>query len=200
MKNQASDSTFAGEIPQPASRRRFRRALRSVMLIIVVLAAVATYEHFMAKIQVGDRAPAFTATADNGQLVNLADYLHKQIVVLYFYPKDGTTGCTAQACSFRDAYEDFVEAGAVVIGVSGDTVESHRGFIQQQKLPFLLLSDADGALRKTFGVPKTLGIVPGRVTYVIDREGIVRHIFNSQFFAGRHVTEALQIVRELAKE
>ncbi len=186
--------------PQSATRRRFRLALRSVMLIAAVLAANAIYGHFMSKIQVGDRAPAFTAVAANGQTVSLADYLHKQIVVLYFYPKDGTTGCTAQACSFRDAYEDFVAAGAVVIGVSSDTVESHRGFIQEQKLPFLLLSDADGAIRKSFGVPKTLGIVPGRVTYVIDREGIVRHVFNSQFFAGKHVTEALQIVRELAKK
>jgi peroxiredoxin Q/BCP len=200
MNDEAGRAT-EGTTARPASRRRFRRVIGSAMLVAAaVLATNTIVGHFMSKIQVGDRAPAVTAVADNGQTVSLADYLHRQVVVLYFYPKDGTTGCTAQACGFRDAYQDFVETGAVVIGVSGDTVESHQGFIRSQKLPFLLLSDADGAIRQAFGVPKTLGIVPGRVTYVIDREGIVRHVFNSQFFAGRHVTEALKIVRELAND
>lgn len=152
----------------------------------------------MSKIDVGDRAPNFTAPTADGSSVSLGDYLHKQIVVLYFYPKDDTTGCTAQACGFRDAYQDFNDAGAVVLGVSSDSVESHRRFAGAQKLPFLLLSDADGAIRKAYSVPKTFGLIPGRVTYVIDRDGVVRHRFDSQFFARRHVPEALQIVRELA--
>ena len=153
----------------------------------------------MSKVKVGDQAPAFTAADQNGKTISLADYLGKQAVVLYFYPKDETPGCTTQACAFRDAYEDFVQAGAVVIGVSGDTVDSHQRFAAGRELPFVLLSDADGSLRKAFDVPKTLGLFPGRVTYVIDHEGIVRFIFNSQFNAGRHVPEALKVVRELAK-
>ena len=81
--------------------------------------------------------------------------------MLFFYPKDGTAVCTKEACSFRDAYEDFVQAGAVVIGVSSDSAESHQAFASGHRLPFVLLADADGSLRKAFGVPKTLGIMPG---------------------------------------
>ena len=149
--------------------------------------------------QTGDRAPDFTATAHNGETITLADYRGKQAVVLYFYPRDDTPGCTAQACGFRDAYEDFVRAGAVVIGVSSDTLDSHRQFAAGRRLPFLLISDADGALRKSFGVPSTFGVLPGRVTYVIDREGLVRHVFNSQLNPAGHITEALRVVEELAK-
>jgi thioredoxin-dependent peroxiredoxin len=152
----------------------------------------------MSKIRVGDRAPPFTSIAHTGAPLSLADYLGKQAVVLYFYPRDNTPTCTTEACSFRDAYEDFVEAGAVVIGVSGDSLESHRRFAAGRHLPFLLISDADGALREAFGVPKTFGLFPGRVTFVIDRDGIVRHIFDSQFHAAQHVAEALQTVRDLA--
>ena len=151
----------------------------------------------MSGIQPGDRAPQFAGTTQTGQQVRLSDYLGKQSVVLYFYPKDNTSVCTTQACAFRDAYEDFVKAGAVVIGVSSDTAESHRSFADDKRLPFLLISDADGSLRKAFGVPRTLGLFPGRVTYVIDRQGIVRLVFNSQLNAGRHVTEALEVVRQL---
>src|SRR5689334_2839183 len=130
----------------------------------------------MAVIKPGDQAPDFTSTAHTGQTVSLADYRGRQAVVLYFYPKDGTSGCTQQACAFRDAYEDFVKAGAAVIGVSGDSLERHEAFAQSQRLPFLLVSDTDGTLRKLYGVPKTLGLLPGRVTYVIDQAGIVRHV------------------------
>jgi thioredoxin-dependent peroxiredoxin len=152
----------------------------------------------MASIIVGYRAPEFTVQSHTGQEVSLADYRGKNAVVLYFYPKDGTTICTKEACSFRDAYENFVQAGAVVIGVSSDSAESHQAFVASHRLPFVLLTDEDGSLRKAFGVSKTLGIMPGRVTYVIDKDGVVRHIFNSQFAAERHVAEALNIVRELA--
>jgi thioredoxin-dependent peroxiredoxin len=152
----------------------------------------------MRPIQIGDRAPALTAQAHNGQQVSLADFQGKSVVVLYFYPKDDTPVCTKEACAFRDAYEDFVRAGAVVIGVSSDSADRHQAFASGHQLPFLLLPDEDGTLRKAFGVPKSLGIFPGRVTYVIDREGVVRHVFNSQFSADRHVAEALQIVTKLA--
>ncbi len=153
----------------------------------------------MTKIAVGDRALQFKATAHTGQQVALADYLGKQVVVLYFYPRDGTPVCTAEACGFRDAYGDFVAAGAAVIGVNGDSLESHRQFAAQRRLPFLLISDHDGTLRKAFGVPKLLWFVPGRTTYVIDKAGVVRHVFTSHFSAVRHIEEALRAVRELSQ-
>jgi peroxiredoxin Q/BCP len=118
-------------------------------------------------------------------------------VVLFFYPKDNSAVCTREACAFRDAYEDFVAAGATVVGVSSDTAESHQQFAAQHRLPFLLATDADGSLRRAFGVSKTLGIIPGRVTFVIDRQGVVRHVFSGQFVADRHVREALAAVRAL---
>ncbi len=135
--------------------------------------------------------------AHTGQQVALADYLDKQIVVLYFYPRDGSPVCTAEACGFRDAYADFVAAGAVVIGVSSSSIESNRKFAEQRRLPFLLISDTDRALQTAFGVPRLLGLLPGRTTYVIDKEGVVRHIFTSHFSADRHIDEALRVVREL---
>ena len=153
----------------------------------------------MASVQVGHHAPDFTLTSQSGQQVSLAGFRGSKAVVVFFYPKDGTAICTKEACSFRDAYEDFVQAGAVVIGVSSDSAESHQTFASGHRLPFVLLADTDGSVRKAFGVPKTLGIMPGRVTYVIDKEGIVRHVFSSQFAADRHVAEALVVVRELAK-
>jgi peroxiredoxin Q/BCP len=153
----------------------------------------------MPSIQPGDRAPPFAAEAHTGEMIDSAEYLGKQAVVLYFYPRDDTPTCRAEACGFRDAYEEFVKAGAVVIGCNEQSLERHREFAAKRNLPFLLISDADGSLRRAFGVPKTWGIFPGRVTYVIDRQGIVRLVFNSQFTAAKHIDEALRVVRELAK-
>jgi peroxiredoxin Q/BCP len=124
----------------------------------------------------------------------------QRVVVLYFYPMDNTAVCTAEACAFRDAYEDFTKAGAVVIGVSGDSDASHREFAKKQRLPFLLLSDGDGSIRKAFGVSNTLGLVPKRVTFVIDKQGVVRHVFSALFTADKHVQEARRIVEQLAQE
>lgn len=118
--------------------------------------------------------------------------------MLYFYPRDGTPICTAEACAFRDAYAEFTAAGAVVIGVSVDSTDSHRKFAEERRLPFLLVSDQDGTLQKAFGVPKLLGFLPGRTTYVIDKQGVVRHIFSSHFSADGHIDEALRVVRELS--
>lgn len=146
-------------------------------------------------INVGDTAPDFERKDHNGDPVRLADYRGKSAVVVYFYPKDETPVCTRQACAFRDSHSDFENAGAEVIGISNDSDESHRAFAEHHKLPFRLISDRDGSLRAAFGVPKTLGLMPGRVTYVIDRDGIVRHVFNSQFSSGRHVREALDALR-----
>jgi peroxiredoxin Q/BCP len=152
------------------------------------------------RIRVGDAAPDFAVQAHHGQQVRLADYRGNHAVVLYFYPKDGTPVCTKEACSFRDAFEEFARAGAIVIGVSADPPERHRIFAEQQRLPFLLVSDRDGSLRKAYGVPKTLGILPGRVTFVIDQAGIVRHVFTALFSAERHVDEALKVVQGLVHE
>src|SRR5579885_2846553 len=150
------------------------------------------------KVQIGDRAPNFSLPTQSGATVSLSDFLGKSAVVLYFYPKDDTKGCTMEACSFRDSYEVFKEAGAEVIGVSSDSETSHQKFASQHRLPFLLLSDKRGALRKLYGVPSVFGIVPGRVTYVIDKEGIVRHIFSGLRNVEGHVSEALKIVKSIA--
>ncbi len=146
-------------------------------------------------IQVGDAAPDFDLPDASGRRVRLSDFKGQRGVVLYFYPKDDTPGCTKEACSFRDSYEAFREAGAEVIGVSSDSAASHRSFAEKYRLPFVLVADAGGELRKRYGVPSTLGLLPGRVTYVIDRESIVRHVFNSQLQAAKHVGEALAALR-----
>ncbi|MDA1179076.1 MAG: peroxiredoxin [Planctomycetota bacterium] len=148
----------------------------------------------MEKLRVGDSAPEFSATTYDGIPVSLSKYLGKRALVLFFYPKDGTPVCTTEVCAFRDSYEQFVAAGADVIGVSGDTDAAHREFAQRHKLSFPLVSDVGGTLRKAFAVPKTLGLFPGRVTYVIDKQGIVRLIFSAQFASDEHVRKALQAV------
>jgi len=150
--------------------------------------------------QVGDKAPDFTLPSQTGEPVRLSDRLSERVVVLYFYPKDETRGCTAEACAFRDNYEVFTEAGAEVIGVSSDSVGRHAAFAGNHDLPFTLLSDAGGQVRKSYGVPPTLGLIPGRVTYVIDRTGTVRHVFNSMTNIGRHVDDALAVVKNLQAE
>jgi thioredoxin-dependent peroxiredoxin len=145
-------------------------------------------------LQEGDTASDFELPSQEGSQVKLSDYRGKWVVV-YFYPKDDTPGCTAEACSFRDSYEDFTDAGASVIGISGDSVESHVKFAQKHNLPFTLLSDADGTVTKSWGVGKSLGLLPGRVTYVINPQGIVTKKFSSQLKAKKHHTEALAAIR-----
>lgn len=147
------------------------------------------------KIEIGASAPDFTLPDQAGKPVSLKDFKGQKAVVLYFYPKDNTPGCTAEACAFRDSYEVFKEAGAEVIGVSSDSTATHQGFASSYQLPFVLLSDKGGKVRKLYGVPATFGLLPGRVTYVIDNDGLIRHIFNSQFAATRHVEEALKILK-----
>jgi len=150
-------------------------------------------------IKVGDRAPDFALPDRTGRTVQLADYRGTRPVVLYFYPKDDTPGCTKEACAFRDQYEDFQDMGAEVIGVSSDSNEAHEKFATKYRLPFLLLTDRGGGVRKQYGVKPSLGILPGRVTFVIDKEGVVRHVFNSQLQATQHVAEAKAALRALAR-
>ncbi len=146
----------------------------------------------MARVKVGDRAPDFSLRSQEGELVSLSQLISRGNVVVYFYPKDRTPGCTAEAGAFRDSYGRFGELGAEVVGISSDSVDSHKGFADKCQLPFKILSDVAGAVRKSYGVPSSMGMLPGRVTYVIDRKGIVRHIFSSQLHATRHVEEALK--------
>jgi thioredoxin-dependent peroxiredoxin len=149
------------------------------------------------KIAVGDLAPEFTLQSQNGEAVSLKQMLGETEIVLYFYPKDNTPGCTAEAHAFRDRYEVFKEMGAEVIGVSSDSVNSHRDFASKCDLPFTILSDPGGAVRKLYGVPSSLGFLPGRVTYIIDKEGVVRCVFASQLNPGKHVEEAMRVLKSL---
>ena len=148
-------------------------------------------------VEVGDPAPDFTLPSQTGQQVRLSELWHRGPVVLYFYPKDETPGCTTEACTFRDSYEAFKGAGAEVVGVSSDPVASHESFANRLRLPFVLLADEGGTVRKLYGVRPTFGILPGRVTYVIDGAGVVRHIFSAQTGVQRHVHEALDALNEI---
>ncbi|MCI0572914.1 MAG: peroxiredoxin [Myxococcaceae bacterium] len=148
-------------------------------------------------LQPGDAVPDVTLTGPGGHAVRLRELVGKKVLVVYFYPKDDTPGCTAQACSFRDQYEDFVAAGADVVGISADAMDSHEGFAARHRLPFTLLSDASGEARAGFGVKSTLGLIPGRVTFVVDHQGTVRYAFSSQLRAREHATRALEEVRKL---
>lgn len=151
-------------------------------------------------VKVGDKSPDFTLPSQMGDNVTLSEFLGKKNVVLYFYPKDETAGCTKEACTFRDNYEQLTSLGAEVLGISGQSVESHKSFATHYGLPFILLADINNKVRELYGVPSTMGIIPGRVTYIIDKKGIVRHIFVSQTQAQQHVEEAKKTLMEIEKE
>ena len=151
-------------------------------------------------VRIGDVAPDFTLPDQAGRPVRLSDMLGQRSVVLYFYPKDETPGCTIEARAFRDSYDVFTNAGVEVIGISADSVRAHHRFATRNALPFLLLSDHDGAVRERYGVEKTLGLLPGRVTFVIDQGGVVRHIFSSQLQVKRHSREAAGAVQALREQ
>jgi peroxiredoxin Q/BCP len=149
------------------------------------------------KVNVGDKAPDFTLLSQRGESVTLSQFFGKKNIVLYFYPKDESKGCTRQACEFRDKYEVYTDLGAEVIGVSSDDVNSHRSFADKHNLPFILLSDTKKKIRKLYGIASTLGIIPGRVTFIIDKKGIVRYVFSSQFQPKKHIHESLEALKNL---
>ncbi len=149
-------------------------------------------------VAIGQPAPDFRLPNSSGNYVGLHDFLGKQNVVVYFYPKDFTRGCTSEACSFRDSYEAFKDLGAEIIGISGDSQKSHDDFAREHRLPFILLSDTDGSVKRSYGVKKSLGLFEGRVSFVIDKKGIVRHIFSSQMRATAHMEKALDVLKSLA--
>jgi peroxiredoxin Q/BCP len=150
----------------------------------------------MSELNTGDSMPDSTLVGEHG-LLNLRDKIGKPLVV-YFYPADETYGCTIEACSFRDQYEDFVAAGAEVIGISRDDTSSHAKFKSNHKLPFTLLSDPGGKVSKNWGLRTILGI-PARVTFVFDKDGVVKHRFESRIRFGKHVDEALEVVKKLPR-
>ncbi len=153
----------------------------------------------MKELAVGDSAPDFSLLSQTGKKTVLSDYFGKQMIVLYFYPQDESYGCTKEACRFRDEYEVFKAHGAEVIGISSDPVAAHQSFAANHQLPFVLLSDPDGEVRNLYGVKTTLGFIPGRVTFIIDLKGTIKHIFNSQFRPQQHITNALAIISKLTQ-
>lgn len=154
----------------------------------------------MANVSIGDQAPDFSLPNQKGNIISLSSYRGKSPVVVYFYPKNETPGCTAEACGFRDSYEDFVAEGAEVIGISADSQKSHAAFASNRQLPFQLCSDRDHQVSKQYGVKGGMfGLMPGRETFVIDRNGTIRHRFSSQMQIDRHISEALEVVKELNK-
>lgn len=154
----------------------------------------------MAKLRTGDPIPSFTLPDQDGKAFDSTSLLGRPAVI-YFYPKDDSPGCTAEACSFRDQYEVFTDLGVRVVGISADTVKAHKAFAEKHRLPFILLSDTDKAVQRAFGVPRSvLGLLPGRVTYILDSNGIIRHIFNTQFQPTKHVEESLKVIEQLKKQ
>ena len=148
-------------------------------------------------IEKGDSIPSFQLNDQNGTVFNSDDVIGKKPVVIYFYPKNFTPGCTKEACSFRDSYEDFKEIGAEVIGISGDSEKSHAKFTAKYNLPFILLADGTGKVRKKFGIKKSLlGLVPGRETFVIDAQGKLIFKFNS-LDASKHMKKALKAIKKM---
>eukprot|EP00475_Leptophrys_vorax_P011603 TRINITY_DN18166_c0_g1_i1.p1 TRINITY_DN18166_c0_g1~~TRINITY_DN18166_c0_g1_i1.p1 ORF type:complete len:251 (+),score=29.31 TRINITY_DN18166_c0_g1_i1:60-755(+) len=154
-----------------------------------------------AKVSVGDEAPSVELLDQNGRSFSLAKFKGRKNVVLYFYPADDTPGCTKQACSFRDSFEEFRKLGAEVVGISGDSPESHKAFAQKYSLPYTLLSDEGNEVRKEWGVPSDLfGVLPGRQTYVINKKGAVQLIFNNQFQPEKHIDETIAVLETQVDE
>lgn len=147
--------------------------------------------------KLGQIAPDFTLPDQNRNLFNLGQHLGKGPIVIFFYPKDDSPVCTAEACAFRDRFEVFKTMGALVVGISSDSEASHQSFASKNRLPFVLLTDEKGEVRQMFEVPKKLGILPGRATYILDKQGIVRGTSNSLTNAKSHVEDALSVIRTL---
>ena len=148
-------------------------------------------------LSVGAHAPDFALPSSSGATISLSALLANGPVVLFFYPKDDTPGCTVEACAFRDRHHEFVGAGAQVVGVSSDSVVSHARFASKHDLPMILLSDEDGQVRTLYRIGSKLGLFPGRTTFVIDRDGVVRYVLESQLRWDAHSREALSVVKQL---
>ena len=184
------------ENPDYLKFRNFYRFYLIVYLLLFTSYLTFSQKNNMNEIKIGSSIPAFTLPDQNGNLFDISSVIGKKNLVIYFYPKDDSPGCTKEACSFRDQFEVFKESDAVVIGISGQSVKSHKEFAEKHRLSFTLLSDEGNKIRKQFGVPSDLfGLLPGRVTFVADKTGKVIYVFNSQIKATEHVDEALRILK-----
>jgi len=151
-------------------------------------------------ISIGDTCPNFSLKNQNDELININDFIGAKHIVIYFYPKDNTPGCTKEACSFRDAMQELNNLDCEVFGISADSVASHKKFADQFRLTFHLLSDVGNEVRKSFKVPANLfGLIPGRVTYIVNKEGKVAHVINSQTDPDKHIKETIEFVSNLPR-
>jgi len=187
--------------PDNSDYTKFRKFYSFYLVVYLVL--FAAYFSFnksdsMKKIEVGSEIPEFALENQFGETFNIGDYVGKKNLVIYFYPKDDTPGCTKEACSFRDQFAVFEDADAMIIGVSSQSVDSHLKFAEKYNLNYTLLADVNKEVRKLFGVPADIfGLIPGRVTYIVNKEGKVVYVFNSQTKAEEHVNEALAVIKNL---
>jgi len=193
---------FSNIYPDNMKYKKFRKFyslyLFVYFIIFIFYLNFDTKAQKMEELTIGSTVPKFELKDQNGQLFQLDSVLGKKNLVIYFYPKDDSPGCTKEACAFRDQFEVFKDADALIIGISAQSVESHLKFAQKHRLNFTLLSDNGNKVRKLFGVPTNLfGLIPGRVTYLINKEGKVIYLFNSQIKAEKHVDEALRILQEI---
>jgi len=170
--------------------------LVTIVIVSFFIIGFKVYNSTMKKIAIGDTVPTFSLLDQNGKMIKIDAALGKPMVI-YFYPKDDTPGCTKEACKFRDEFENFTDLGAMVIGISADSVESHKNFEEKYNLPFTLLADTENVVRKLFGVPNNLFVIPGRVTYVVNNKGIVVYVFNSQLGSEKHISESLQKLKDI---
>lgn len=193
---------FINIYPNDMKYKRFRKFygvyLMIYILLFVTYLSVNANPQKMKKVVVGSKIPKFELLDQNGKIFNIDSVLGKKNLVIYFYPKDDSPGCTKQACSFRDQFEVFRDADALIIGISEQSVESHLAFAKKHRLNYTLLSDNGNKIRKKFGVPGSfLGVLPGRVTYIVNKDGEVVYMFNSQLKAKKHVEESLRIIKGL---
>ncbi len=197
---------FGNIYPDDKSYLRFRNFYRFYLSVYLLLFIIYFSSPIKAqdmnnttqKVEKGSKVPSFTLKDQEGNLFDLKNVIGKKNLVIYFYPKDDSPGCTKEACYFRDQFEVFNQADAMIIGISGQSVESHKKFAEKYHLSFTLLSDEGNKVRKLFGVPTDLfGTLPGRVTYVVDKTGTVVYVFDSQSQATKHVDEALRILKEM---
>jgi peroxiredoxin Q/BCP len=179
--------------------------MKKVKFLVFILLAFCIIFGFLAfsnmkqtnSIKIGDKIPSFSLQDQNGEVFSIDNFLGTTAMVIYFYPKDDTPGCTKEACSFRDTYSEFRDLNAKVIGISADNVASHKKFAEKYNLPFTLLSDTNNKVRKLFGVPGSLfGLIPGRVTYIVDKNGIVTEIYDNMFNAEGHIEESLKALQK----
>lgn len=180
-----------------------RIALVSVSgALLIILGWIFVASESKSLLPVGSVAPDFSATLGTGESFSLRDYSGKKNVVLFFYPKDFTSGCTAQVCSFRDNYDELLQNEAMVVGVSYDSEATHRAFIEKHRLPFPLISDKGKSISRMYGTADRLGgLISGakRVTYVIDKEGIIRRVLHHEILIQKHIEGVLESLGEIEK-